>query len=97
MHVVRHPKLADDIRDAAMHYAQISERVFSSFWNELEEIIESIERNPRSHHYDPCGLRRANMNRFPYHLLYDVDDDTVFMLVFRHDRRHQSFGTKREI
>jgi plasmid stabilization system protein ParE len=97
MHVVRHPKLADDIRDAAMHYAQISERVFSSFWNELEEVIESIERNPRSHHYDPCGLRRANMNRFPYHLLYDVDDDTVFMVVFRHDRRHPSFGTKREI
>ena len=62
MHVVRHPKLADDIRDAAMHYAQISERVFSSFWNELEEVIESIERNPRSHHHDPCGLRRANIN-----------------------------------
>jgi hypothetical protein len=25
MRVIRHPKLADDIRDAAMHYAEISE------------------------------------------------------------------------
>lgn len=97
MHVVRHPKLAGDIRDAAMHYAEISERVFSSFWSELDAVIESIERNPRSHHYDSCGLRRANMNRFPYHLLYEVNDDTIFMVVFRHDRRHPSFGGKRRI
>jgi len=39
MHVIRHPKLADDIRDTAMHYAEISERVFSSFWNELDAVI----------------------------------------------------------
>ena len=97
MHVIRHPKLADDIRDAAMHYAEISERVFSSFWSELDAVIESIERNPRSHHYDSCGLRRANMKRFPYHLLYEVNDDTILMVVFRHDRRHPSIGTKRRM
>jgi plasmid stabilization system protein ParE len=96
MHVIRHPKLADDIRDAAEHYAEISERVLSSFWLELEAAIQAIGRNPRSHHYDSCGLRRANMKSFPYHLLYDVEDDTVFMVVFRHDRRHPSFGTWRK-
>jgi len=97
MHVIRHPKLADDIRYTAMHYAEISERVLSSFWLELEFVITSIERNPRSHHYDSSGLRRVNMKRFPYHLLYDVEDDTVFMIVFRHDRRNPSFGTMRKI
>jgi hypothetical protein len=70
---------------------------FSSFWNELDAVIESIERNPRSHHYESCGLRRANMKRFPYHLLYEVNEDTIFMVVFRHDRRHPSFGIKRRI
>ena len=97
MQIIRHPKLAGDIRDTAMHYADISERVLSSFWNELEEVIASIERNPRSHHYDSCGLRRANMRRFPHHLLYDVEDNTVFMVVFRHDRKHPKFGTRRKI
>ena len=96
MRIILHPKLADDIRDAAMHYAEISERVLSSFWLELESIISSIERNPRSHHYDTFGLRRANMKRFPYHLLYDVDDDIDFMVAFRHDRRHPTFGTTRK-
>ena len=56
-----------------MHYAEISERVSSSFWNELDAVLESIERNPRSHHYDSCGLRRAKMKRFPYHLLHEIE------------------------
>jgi hypothetical protein len=97
MRVIRHPKLANDIRDAAMHYAEISQIVLSAFWLELDSVISSIERNPRSHHYDSCGLRRANMKRFPYHLLYDVDDDTLYLVVFRHDRKHPSFGTDRKI
>lgn len=67
MRVIRHPKLADDIRGIALHYAEISERVLSSFWRELDLILASIERNPRSHHFDISGLRRANFKKFPYH------------------------------
>lgn len=96
MHIIRHPKLAEDIRDVAMHYAEISERVLSSFWKELESVIATIEKNPRSQHFDSCGLRRANLRKFPYHLLYDIEDDNVFILVLRHDRRHPSYGIERK-
>jgi len=95
MQVIRHPSLAKDIRGIAMHYAEASERVLTSFWAELDVILASIERNPRSHHYDACGLRRANFRRFPYHLLYHIDDATVFLVVLRHDRRESSFGLNR--
>ncbi len=37
------------------------------------------------------------MKRFPYHLLYEIDEDTIFMVVFRHDRKRPSFGTTRKI
>ena len=96
MQVIRHPKLAEDIREVAMHYAEVSARVLASFWNELDLILASIERNPRSHHYDGCGLRRANFRRFPYHLLYDIDDTTILLVVLRHDRREPSFGLNRQ-
>ncbi len=95
MYVIRHPSLANDIRGVAMHYAEASERVLVSFWAELDIILESIERNPRSHHYDSCGLRRGNFRRFPYHLLYDIDDTTVLLVVLRHDLREPSFGLNR--
>lgn len=97
MQIIRHPKLADDIRDAAMHYAELSERVLSAFWEELDTVLASIARNPRIHHFDSCGLRRANFRKFPYHLLYQVDDDAIYILVVRHDKRHPNYGTDRRI
>jgi len=97
MDIIRHPKLAEDIHDVATHYAEISERVLSSFWNDLEAVIASIEKNPRIHHFDTCGLRRANLRNFPYHLLYDIKDETLSMVVFRHDRRHPTYGKDRKI
>jgi hypothetical protein len=95
MLVVRHPKLASDIREVANYYSEVSERVLSAFWVELDSILSSIERNPRSHHFDSCGLRRANFKKFPHHLLYEVDDEIIYLVVLRHDRRHPGFGLER--
>lgn len=95
MQIIRHPKLAKDIRDAAMHYEEFSERLLSAFWSELDGVLASVERNPRSHHYDSCGLRRANFRKFPYHLLYEVDDEAIYLVVLRHDRRHPNYGIDR--
>ena len=95
MEVRRHPKLAADIREVAEHYSEISGRVLDRFWAELDTVLESVERNPRLHHYDSSGLRRANLRKFPYHLLFEAEDDTVFLVVFRHDRRHPDYGLDR--
>jgi plasmid stabilization system protein ParE len=95
MQIIRHPKLAEDIRDVAMHYAELSERVLSAFWIELDALLISITKNPRSHHFDSCGLRRANFHKFPYHLLYEVEDEVVFLLTLRHDKRHPNHGIDR--
>lgn len=96
MEIIRHPGLASDIRETAAHYADVSERILSLFWAELDLILSSIERNPRSHHFDSCGLRRANFHRFPYHMLFEVDDDSIFLVVLRHDRRQPDFGLDRQ-
>jgi len=45
MQVIRYPKLADDIRDVAMHYAEISERVLSACWSELDSVLAAVGRN----------------------------------------------------
>ncbi len=97
MHVVRHPRLASDIRETALHYVAVSERTLLAFWSELDVIFASIERNPRAHHFDSCGLRRVNFKRFPYHLLYEVEEDRIFLVVLRHDRRHPEYGLDRQI
>lgn len=95
MEIIRHPKLAEDIRDVATHYAEISENILSAFWSDPDFILDSVKRNPRSHHFDSCGLRRANLRKFPYHLLYEVDDNSIYLVVLRHDKRHPNYGLER--
>jgi len=95
MRIVRHPDLADDIKEAAEHYADISEQVLNVFWDELDFVFNSIKKNPRRHHFSGCGLRRANFKRYPYHILYDVEDNHILLLVLRHDRRHPDYGLDR--
>ncbi len=97
MQIIRHPKLAEDIREIALHYADFTERILDAFWDELDAILASIENNPRSHHFDSSGLRRANFKKFPYHLLYAVEAKNIYLVVLRHDRRHPSFGLHRKL
>lgn len=96
METHRHPALADDIRKAALHYSEISERVLDGFWAELDRIFASVIRNPRMNHFDSSGLRRANFKKYPYHLLYEIDEKGLYLIVLRHERRHPSFGIKRK-
>lgn len=95
MDVLRHPELAEDIREIAEHYERISDLVLSRFWTELDAALASVERNPRMFHYDSSGLRRANLRKFPYHLLFEVDESRLFLIVFRHDGRHPEHGLDR--
>jgi hypothetical protein len=45
MQVIRQPELANDIREVAMHYAEISGRVLSAFWHELGAVLVSVNRH----------------------------------------------------
>ena len=44
---------------------------------------------------DRSGLRRCNLDRFPYHFLYDIRGEYVRMWVLRHDHWNPDFDLKR--
>jgi hypothetical protein len=73
----------------------ISERLEARFWDELDEALDSIEANPTQHHFDASGLRRTNLRKFPYHVLFEEQLDVTRILVIRHDHRHPSYGLRR--
>jgi hypothetical protein len=52
---------------------------------ELISLIELISSKRERFHFADRALRRANMRRFPYHLLFRERSDGLRVIVVRHD------------
>lgn len=70
----------------------VAERFFETFLLFVEKALA----NPKGFHPASEELRRANLPGFPYHFLYREMSHGIRVLVLRHDRRHPSFGLKRQ-
>ncbi len=91
-----HPRVRIDVIQALRHYDSINDSLGDDFWEKFEEACVRAEQHPERFHFESSGWRRANLDRFPYHLLFDEELDGVRIMVLRHDRRSPRFGTKRK-
>ena len=93
--VVYHPRVPSEVREAIAYYDEISPKLADEFWEELAEAIEYARNFPAHHHFDPTGMRRSNLKRFPYHFLFRVFPEFIRVTVVRHNRRHPKHGSSR--
>ena len=91
-----HPAVQRDVSAILKYYDGISPRLGDAFWQELLVLIERSEKSPYSFHYGFGEFRRANLKRFPYHVLFRVIPEGIRVVAVRHHRRHPSYGTKRK-
>ncbi len=96
MDLVFHPKAAKDVRKIAARYADIVESLEDRFWAEFDEAVDKLAKFPERHHYDPSGLRRSNLDKFPYHILFEERSGYVRVLAVRHHRRKPTYGLRRK-
>ena len=90
-----HRLVQKDLNEILDRYSEVSTQLADDFFAELKLGISKACENPRFYHFDSSGLRRCNLDRFPYHFLYDLRDGTVRIWVVRHDRRNPRFGLRR--
>jgi plasmid stabilization system protein ParE len=84
-----------DLREALAKYYAVSDSLGDDFFAEFRIDIAKACENPKFFHFDACGLRRCNFDRFPYHFLYDIRGESVRIWVLRHNRRDPRFGIRR--
>ncbi len=96
MRLAYHPLVQRDVSGIVRHYDGISRSLGDEFWSELTRLLESVAANPERFHVSVRELRRANMRRFPYHLLFRVTAGAARVVVIRHDKRNPSYGTRRK-
>jgi plasmid stabilization system protein ParE len=96
MRLVLHPKVYSDIDSIMKYYEQVaSPELADEFYSELRRLMTQVARAPERFSTREQGVRRANLRRFPFHLLFRATGDAVRILVIRHHSRHPSVGTRR--
>lgn len=95
MEVVYHPLARREILVVLEDYHKIKPLLSLECERDLRDIVAAAAENPNRFHTVDRNLKRANLKRFPYHILYDVSGETLRILVFRHNKRHPKFGLDR--
>jgi plasmid stabilization system protein ParE len=94
MMVEYHPAVEQDVAEALSYYDGVSSILGDEFKNELRHCIALAAAKPTKFH--PVGsFRRANLRRFPYHLLYREIPDGIRVTLVRHHKRHPDYGLER--
>lgn len=75
MTLAYHPLVQQDVNGILRHYDGIAPRLGDEFWAELMRLIDLIGVKPERFHFANRGMRRANMRRFPYHVLFRQRSD----------------------
>lgn len=74
--------------DEAIHcYAQQAPGLGDSFLVEFLRTTQLIERHPQGWHPLSHNTRRCRLRRFPYGVIYNVDQDTILVVAVAHLHR----------
>jgi hypothetical protein len=86
MKVLFHPEFATDIQRFERDYARVSAGLPARFRSEIDAAIAAIIRAPgAAGHFLQCnltiirGVRRRNLQSFPFFILYGYSDETLVL------------------
>ncbi len=81
MQLVLHRKVHSDVAAIMAYYERVADRELAeAFYAELRRCMLSAAERPESFSIRERDLRRANLRRFPYHILFRVVRDSAIAL-----------------
>ncbi len=96
MKAIYHRLAAKDVRAIMDYYSDESGPGLAERF--LAEFLRTVEKacgNPRCFPPLDGPVRRANLDGFPYHFLYEERSFGIRVMVVRHHRRNPDYGLRR--
>ncbi|HRO45307.1 type II toxin-antitoxin system RelE/ParE family toxin [Agriterribacter sp.] len=84
-----------DIDESIVWYEKKIKGLGLRFLQSFEEVIVRIVDNPYSFSYLKKPVRKAKIKRFPYRVIYVINDHTIYILGVINVRRSNRFIKKR--
>lgn len=90
-----HPHARSELDDATDFYDSIDANLGDYFFEEIDECISRILMFPLAWTKLRGSVRACRTHHFPYSLIYDLDEEQVFILAVMHQNREPSYWVDR--
>ncbi len=90
-----HPEAESEFREAIDYYEDRESGLGYDFSIEVFTTIQNIVNHPTAWPIIEEDMRRCLVNRFPYGVIYSIEQDKIFILAVMHLRRHPDYWKNR--
>lgn len=90
-----HSEATVELREAIAYYEGLSSGLGRQFFEEVSEFVRRIASNPTRYSERVAGVRRANLDRFPFHIHYLLGKNSVAIVAIAHDKRRPFYWKDR--
>ena len=84
-----------EVDNAVSWYQEQTEDQSLNFLNELDRAVQTVKAYPLLAVEIERDIRRFFLHRFPYSLIYGIEEDTIVVIAVAHDRREPSYWSDR--
>jgi plasmid stabilization system protein ParE len=91
-----HPLAKRELFESQDFYEDRAAGLGAAFLESIETVVAGIRRHPHSGSSVDASLRQSRVLRFPYSLIYRVEEQRIFILAVAHDKRKPRYWAKRE-
>jgi len=84
-----------EIDDAVAWYSERQEELGRDFLDELDRAIRRIMSFPLASTEIDQGIRRCLLARFPYGVIYGIDDESIVVIAVAHLHRRPRYWVDR--
>jgi len=93
--IVIHEEAEEEIKASAAYYESVRAGLGENFLRELADGFGQIQRHPLAWGVLEDEFRRYLMPRFPYGVVYRIEEDLIYVLAVMHLHRKPSYWLDR--
>lgn len=84
-----------ELEDAVAWYDSHSLGLGTQFLDDMDRTVRRIITYPFSSHETETGIRCCLLSRFPYGIIYGIDNDTIVIVAIAHLHREPRYWADR--
>ncbi|MFI5164730.1 MAG: type II toxin-antitoxin system RelE/ParE family toxin [Bacteroidia bacterium] len=85
-----------DLQEAVNWYFLENEELAETFLFEFRDAVRAVSRSPLGFQKRFKSVRAFAMKRFPYHVYYLLDKDTLYIIAVIHQKRNPKLWKRRK-